>query len=141
MPQRLRVCACQSLSTTAATRRFEFLDVRALLRRNQGTLVFGVAGLATTFASLPAESPLGFGMRMLAAGRQRRMAWGLVQTGLEFGESSQQGPNNGLCLGGLASDQFLRDLKSHAAVVGSAQLCGKPQPSRKTTQGVNDYGN
>lgn len=115
------------------------MDVRALFRRNQGALVFGVAGLATAVASLPAEIPPGFGMRMFAAGRQRRMAWSLVQAGFEFGESRQQGADDGLCLGGLASNQFLRDLKSHAAVVGSAQLSGKPQPARKMTQGVNDY--
>ena len=79
----------------------EFVIVRALFRRDQGALVFGGAELAAALASLPAGITLGFGMRTFAAGRQRRIAWGLVQTCLDFGESSQQGADDGLGLGGV----------------------------------------
>ena len=72
--QRVGVPTGQPLTTTAAVRRLEFLDVGALLRRQQGTFVFAVAGLASALAPTPLVVPLRLGMRVLAAGRDRGIA-------------------------------------------------------------------
>src|SRR5262249_58397272 len=74
MPQRLGVRAHQPLTTTAAVRRLEFLDVGALLRRQQGAFVFAVAGLASALAPTPLVVPLRLSVRVLAAGRDRGIA-------------------------------------------------------------------
>jgi hypothetical protein len=132
--QRFGVGSCQSLTTMAATGRLEFLDVRALLGRQQGPFVFGMAGLTTPLAPGSVLVPLGLGVRMFAAGRHGRIPQGLVQTGFQLGQARQQGANDGLGLAGLARDQVFRDLQSHAAVVGSVQLRGKP-PAEKSATG------
>lgn len=73
------------------------------------------------------DSPINRTMGMFATGRQRRIAWRLVQPRFEFGDLCQQQANDGLSLRRLPGNDIFRDLRlvRHAACVADFSRCAK----------------
>jgi hypothetical protein len=78
MPQRLRIAAGKLCSATAARGRLERLDLVALVRRHERPLVLLVPRLAAPFLLRRGRPCRRLGVRMLRAGRKRRILRRLV---------------------------------------------------------------
>ena len=135
MPQRFRVAARKLLATSSAFGRFERLHVGALMGWNQWSFVFFVAGLPTTFLLRFTFRRLGPGVRMLRAGRQRRVLgrfaflppFQFLDPRLQFGNFLQQRKNNRLCFWRLANNDFFGNIQRHDLL---CRRNGRPCPGQ-----------
>ncbi len=139
MPQRLRVAARQLFPTTTACGRLQRLHVVAVFDWNQRPLVLLVAGLPTALLlrfPFPRGGP---GVRMLRAGRRRRvlrrlafhLPSQLLKLRFQFRQSSQQRANHRLGFRRLTGDAFFREMQRHAIYVAEKAYVSRPVFSKQ----------
>ncbi len=90
MPQRLGICAGELLAATSALLGFQRLDIVTLFGRQECSLVLGVPWLPTALFPGLRLAGRGFCVRMLSAGRQRRVLRCLVELLFQFLNLCQQ---------------------------------------------------
>jgi hypothetical protein len=143
MTQRRGVLSRQLLATAPTGRRFQGDDLVALSRREERTLLPGVAGLTTRTAGRLGLGSWRLGVGVFGTGGNRGIAWGLVELVLQLPHRGEEGADDGLGFRGLAGNQLFGDLQRHALHVGEKLASGQtdtqephPRPWPITTQGI-----
>src|SRR5262249_43798390 len=139
MTQRRGVLSRQLSATAPAGRRLQGDDLVALCRGEERTFMPGVAGLTTRTAGRLGLGSLRLGVGVFGTGRQRGVAWGLVELFLQLPDRGEEGADDGLGFRGLAGNQLFGDLQRHALHVGEKQASGQTDSPRASPRAVADY--
>jgi hypothetical protein len=110
--QRRGVLSRQLSATAPAGRWLEGDDLVTLSRREERTLLPGVAGLTTRTAGRLGLGSQRLGVGMFGTRWGRGVAWGLVEVVLQFLDLGEQRADDGLCFRRLAGNQLFGDLQA-----------------------------
>jgi hypothetical protein len=111
MAERLGIAAAQRGRAAAAGGRYAGDDLLAVLAGQQGTLPFGVTGLAATAPWRLGGAAKGLGVGVLGGGRQRGVAGVLGRLGFQFGDRGVQVGEGGVQLLDVGADVGRGSLK------------------------------